>query len=159
MMRMKILTPIVACLVALGTAPAAGAQPSLVNDATDSAAVVRVVEQFHAALGAGDSTRAIALLDSAAMVLEGGDLETRSDYLRHHLPADIAFARAVRGERTVRRVTLSGDAAWIVSTSRASGTFNERPVDSEGVELVVLKRTAAGWRIAAIHWSSRRRSR
>jgi ketosteroid isomerase-like protein len=127
--------------------------------AADSAAVVRTVDRFHAALSLGDSATVAALLDPSAVVLESGEYEPRSDYLHHHLPADIAFARAVPSTRQVRRVTQSDGAAWVVSTSRASGTFNGRPVNSEGAELMVLTRTATGWRIAAIHWSSHRRTR
>ena len=33
-----------------------------------------------------------------------------------------------------------------------------RILESGGVELMVLTRTAGGWRISAIHWSSRRRT-
>jgi ketosteroid isomerase-like protein len=131
-------------------APGAGA---------DSIAVVRTVERFHAALSLGDIATVAALLDSSAVVLESGEYETRSDYLHHHLPADIGFARAVPSTRQVRRVAQRGSAAWVVSTSRASGTFNGRPVNSDGAELMVLTRTTAGWRIAAIHWSSHRRTK
>src|ERR671932_192849 len=50
------------------------------------------------------------------------------------LPADIAFARAVRSWRHVERVSIVGDAAWVVSTSRARGTFEGRAVNSVGAE-------------------------
>jgi ketosteroid isomerase-like protein len=136
----------------------AAAQPSHASrPAADSAAIVEVVTRFHAALEHGDSAGAATLLDQRAVILESGELETRTDYLRHHLAADIEFARTVRSTRQVRRVEQAGDGAWVITTSRATGTFAGRPVDSEGVELMTLARTPAGWRIAAIHWSSRRR--
>jgi ketosteroid isomerase-like protein len=136
----------------------AGAQPPRAStSAPDSAAIVEVVGRFHAALEHGDSAGAATLLHQRAVVLESGEYETRDDYLRHHLAADIAFARTVRSTRQVRRVDQAGDGAWVISTSRATGTFAGRPVDSEGVELMTLARTSAGWRIAAVHWSSRRR--
>jgi ketosteroid isomerase-like protein len=59
---------------------------------------------------------------------------------------------STRGEPTV---TVSGDVAWVVSTSRTTGTYRERQINSAGAELMVLSRTPEGWRIRAIHWSSR----
>ena len=123
----------------------------------DSAAVVDVINRFHDALAKGDSTAALALLTPDVIVLESGGVETRDEYRSHHLPGDIAFARAVPSERRVARVSVVGDAAWVSSTSTTRGTYRERPIDSFGAELIVLTRTSGGWRIAAIHWSSRRR--
>ena len=154
----KLLVTVAACVAAAGAADAVEAQVRPAQTpAVDSAAVVRTVERFHAALAAGDSVAATALLDTGVVVLESGGLETRSEYLQHHLPADIAFARAVGSTREVRAVTLRGNAAWVVATSRTTGTFEGRAIDSEGAELMVLTRTGDVWRIAAIHWSSHRR--
>jgi ketosteroid isomerase-like protein len=124
----------------------------------DSAEVARTVERFHQALAQGDSAAALSLLAPDATILESGGSETVAEYRSHHLPADIEFARAVPGTRSPIRVTGRGDAAWAVSTSITSGAFRGRPVNSSGAELMVLTRTADGWRIAAIHWSSRRRT-
>ena len=121
----------------------------------DSAAVAQVIGDFHAALSAGDSTAALHLLKDDAIILETGGVETKEQYRSHHLPGDIAFARAVRREPGPLRVVVSGDAAWATSTSAMRGTVRERDVNSQSVELMVLQRTAEGWRIAAIHWSSR----
>jgi ketosteroid isomerase-like protein len=157
-MTMKAGSAVVSGIVMLAGGGSAAAQPPRASStAADSAAIVDVVNRFHAALEHGDSAGAATLLDERAVILESGELETRPDYLRHHLAADIAFARTVRSSRQVGRVEQAGDGAWVISTSRATGTFSGRPVDSEGAELMVLSRTSAGWRIAAIHWSSHRR--
>ncbi|HEX2716928.1 MAG TPA: nuclear transport factor 2 family protein [Gemmatimonadaceae bacterium] len=124
---------------------------------SDSAAVAGTIERFHAALAAGDSLGALGLLAPDATVLESGGIETLAEYRAHHLPADIEFARAVSSVRTPSSVTVRGDAAWARSTSTSQGTFRGREVNSAGVELMVLTRTASGWRISAIHWSARRR--
>ena len=123
----------------------------------DSAAVLRVIEQYSAALAAGDSVRALALLTPDAVVLESGGMETRDEYRSHHLPADIAFSSSIPSQRTVRRVQVKGDMAWVASTSSSKGKFRGRAVNSIGAELIVLTRTPDGWRISAIHWSSRTR--
>jgi ketosteroid isomerase-like protein len=128
------------------------------GDVEDSAAVAHTVKRFHQALAAGDSAAVLALLTPDATILESGDSETVAEYRSHHLPADIEFARAVKEARTPIRATVRGDAAWAVSTSSTRGEFKGRAVNAAGAELVVLTRTPDGWRIAAIHWSSRRRT-
>lgn len=126
--------------------------------AADSAAVVATVGRFHGALAAGDTTAVLALLTPDAIVLENGVVETKEEYRAHHLPADIEFARAIASERTPVQVVVRGDVAWASGTSAARGEFRGRDVDAQGAELMVLTRTADGWRIAAIHWSSRARA-
>ncbi|HEX6133500.1 MAG TPA: nuclear transport factor 2 family protein [Longimicrobiales bacterium] len=143
------LFPGVALAVVIGVAPAAAQHPQ------DSAAVADVVLRYHGALAQGDSAAALALLLDDAVILESGGIETRQEYRSAHLRSDIAFARAVASERGPIRVTVRGDVAWAASTSTTKGRFRDRDVNSRGAELMVLTRTAAGWRIAAIHWSSR----
>jgi len=120
--------------LSLLTVPA-GAQAR--NAATDSAAVVAAAEKFHAALAAG--------------------LEDRAHYREHHLPGDIRFAMSASSKRAIGQVTVRGDVAWLVSTSTTTGESGGRAVNSQGAELMVLVRTPQGWKIAAVHWSSRRR--
>ena len=124
---------------------------------SDSANVVTVVARFHAALASGDSAAALGLLDRDALILESGAVETREEYRSHHLPADIEFARAIKTKQSFARVRLSGNVAWVASTSTTTGRFEDRPVNSDGAELVVLRKRPSGWVIAAIHWSSRAR--
>jgi uncharacterized GH25 family protein/ketosteroid isomerase-like protein len=134
-----------------------GRSGSAARPATDSAAVVAVVAQFHRAMSEGDSLAALALMAEDAVVLESGGFENRAEFRSHHLPADIEFARATKRESSVRRVTVRGDVAWVSSTSSAQGEFRGRAINSIGAELMVLMRTPTGWKISAIHWSSRAR--
>lgn len=133
----------------LGT-PAPGA-------ALDSAEVAGVVDRFHAALASADTATVLRLLAPDVVVQESGGVENLSEYRSHHLPADMAFAQAVKRERSPIRVKVSGDMAWATSTSTTVGEFRGRAVNSQGAELMVLRRGAEGWRIVAIHWSSRTR--
>lgn len=121
----------------------------------DSAEVVVVVARFHGALALGDSAAALGLLDRDAIILESGAAETRDEYRSHHLPADIEFARAVKSKQSVVGVSVSGTVAWVASISTTKGLFEGRQINSDGAELIVLRRTESGWKIAAIHWSSR----
>jgi ketosteroid isomerase-like protein len=123
--------------------------------AADSTAVTATVHAFHQALAAGDAGGALRLLAADAVILESGGRESRDEYAAHHLAEDIEFARAVPIERSALQITASGDVAWVNSTSLVRGTYRGRAIDAAGVELMVLSRTATGWVIRAIHWSSR----
>ncbi len=123
----------------------------------DSAAIVKTVDAFHSALSKGDTAAAIRTLAADVMVLESGDVETRADYIAHHLGADIEFVRAIPSVRKVLRVTRRGDAAWVASTSASKGSFKGREINSIGAELIVLSRVRGVWTIRSIHWSSARR--
>jgi ketosteroid isomerase-like protein len=123
----------------------------------DSIEIVGTVQRFHSVIAAGDSLAALALLTEDAIILESGGLETKAQFRDHHLPADISFAQSTKAERRTYSVTRRGDVAWVASTSGATGTFGGRAINSMGAELMVLVLTPSGWRISAIHWSSRAR--
>lgn len=144
-----------AVLGAISHAVGAGDLRAQVTSAADSVAVVEAIERYHAGLAEGDTAAVMALLASNAVILESGGMETREEYRSHHLPADMAFARAVPRERGSIRVRVHGHTAWAASLSTARGTYREREIDSRGAELMVLHRTEDGWLIEAIHWSSR----
>lgn len=121
----------------------------------DSAAAAAVIDRFHEALAAGDSAQVAVLLLPDVVILESGGIETREEYLGGHLNGDIAFAQAVSRERGPIDVRIHGDIALATSTSISRGEYRGRAVNSAGAELIVLRRTDDGWKIAAIHWSSR----
>ena len=131
------------------------AQRDASQRASDSAAVGGVVAKFHEALAAGDSASALRLLAEDVTVLESGGVETRAEYRSHHLPSDIGFARAIRSQRGAVHVRVRGDVAWTTAASTTQGEMNGRAINSGGAELMVLVRTPDGWKISAIHWSSR----
>jgi len=139
------------CALVSLTAPAA---PALAQVPDDSTAVAGVVARYHHALAAGDSALAVALLSPNAMILESGEVESLREYRSHHLPADIAFARAVKANRSPVHVTVRGDVAWTHATSTTRGIYRGKPVNATGAESMVLSRRADGWTISAIHWSS-----
>lgn len=130
--------------------------PLAASAQSDSAAVGQIVDAFHTALVATDSTAAMALLAPTAVVLEGGYLETRADYAAGHLGADMAFLSGMEREIIDRRIRIEGDLAWVSTTSHMAGTYYGKQIDSNGAELMVLSRHESGWLIEAIHWSSAR---
>lgn len=149
--RLACTTALVLCSIVLpGTVRAQS------SSRTDSADVIAAVARFHSALAAGDSAGALSLLAADVVIAESGGIEMRDEYRSHHLPADIEFARAISGVTADVRVTVRGDVAWLTSTSATRGEFRGRPINSRGAELIVLTRESGGWKIRAIHWSSRR---
>ncbi len=116
--------------------------------------VRRVVVQFHEALAGGDSAAVSNLLAPDLVILEGGRAETKTEYMSHHFHSDKAFLASVEKENEKITIEVENNVAWSTSTSRLYGSYREREIDSNSAELLVLKKTNGGWKIAAIHWSS-----
>lgn len=153
MTRLVRLATLTAALTLCGVAAPLSAQ----SNRSDSTAAVAAVEQFHAALAAGDSVRATALLATDVMVLESGAIQTRAEYLGHHLGADMAASKDSKAVRSLVQVRLIGGTAYVVSKSVTPPSGAEGSNGSEMAELMVLSKDASGWSIHAVHWSSRRR--
>jgi ketosteroid isomerase-like protein len=142
-------------LLTLGTATLGWAAAPL--QAQDTGAVAQVIEAFHAALAAGDSTTALSMLSDDVVILESGGTEDKDHYRNGHVSGDMRFAQAVPRERGDIDVRIVGDVAWASSTSLTQGRMGDREINSQGAELVVLVRDGGSWKISAIHWSSRSR--
>jgi len=123
---------------------------------TDTGEVKAAVEGFHQALIHADRAAVLAALSPDAVILESGESQTRAEYEREHLAEDIDFANATKTDRSPLVIKQEGNVAWTTATSKTTGTFQGRKVDSAGVELIVLTKDELGWRIRAIHWSSRK---
>jgi len=124
-----------------------------VVDADSSELNVRsVAKAFGEALKRGDVVTALALLHPEVVIFEGGRAETKEQYSRAHIHADIAFASVVRRETLRDTVIVQGDIAVYASESRARGRYRNRDLDLTTSETMVLTRTPDGWRIVHIRW-------
>jgi ketosteroid isomerase-like protein len=138
---------------------AAAVAPVVAQTAKDGEPLAKAaVAAFHEALNAGNAEAAMRLLAPDAVVMEGGDLETRKQYQDHHLAADIQFARSVKTVRSGIFATVVGEVAWVSSTSVTVASYNGRDINLNGAELMVLSKAPTGWLIRAIHWSSHERN-
>jgi ketosteroid isomerase-like protein len=133
--------------------PACAPAPTPHTDAE----VAGVLESFYAAIKRGDSSAAMQLIAPDAVFIESGNLETRAEYEKNHLPSDIAFERQVDGKRDPIRVTFAGDTAWAIATTEYDGAFEGSQVSFVSAQLMVLTYDSGAWRIRSIHWSSRPR--
>jgi len=142
-----------ALALALGVA-AAGAARAQAEPAVAEAEAA--LDAFHAALAAGDRDGALARLDPAVVIFEAGGAElSRDEYASHHLAGDMEFLAATTTERVDRRSGASGELVWVLTRSNTTGTFRGEDVSSRGTETALLARSANGWRIVHLHWSSR----
>jgi ketosteroid isomerase-like protein len=153
-----------ACLVLAGLSPAHArtaahgdtpAAAPAIAEAVDPAPAA-TVDEFSAALQAGDLDRVGALLADDVLVLESGGAErSKAEYFAGHAAADAAFLKQAHVQRTQRTVRVDGDHAWVGTESELHYSRDGQPATVLSTETMVLKRTPAGWRIVHIHWSSR----
>jgi uncharacterized protein (TIGR02246 family) len=142
------------------TDPHAGHHAAAPADAADPAdpaqPAIAVVEAFSSALKAGDLERVGALLADDVLVLESGGAErSKQEYLGHHAGADAEFLKDTHIQVTGRTARLAGDFAWVGTESEMHASKDGAPLTLLATETMVLARTADGWRIVHIHWSSR----
>lgn len=123
--------------------------------APEEGAIRELVEGFHAALAAGDSSAAIGYLHPDVLIYESGHAETLDEYRSGHLASDIEFSRAVSLTTLRSAVLPAPDLSLYLREYRVEGAFRGRSIDGVGVETMVFAPTPAGWRIRHIHWSSR----
>lgn len=117
---------------------------------------VQTVDAFHAALVGGEADKAAELLDDKALIYEEGDAEaSKQQYAEHHLPADIAFLKTMHETITKRSHDTAATLAWVATEGRMVGRYKDKDIDRTTTESMVLRRTAGGWRIVHIHWSSK----
>ena len=121
----------------------------------EEARVRATVEGFKDALRSGDGDAALALLHADVRIFESGHAETKEEYASGHLAGDMAFLSAVESTTTWSSVDVRADLAVYLSEYETTGTFRDREIDAHGTETMLLVRTANGWKIRHIHWSSR----
>jgi len=141
---MKLVSIAVAALVIASPAFAAGA-----------ATPASVVDAFGAALKAGDAAALENLLAPDVFIAESGGAERSfAEYAGHHMPADMAFTKAVSTTIKDRRIFEGGSLATVVTEAVSKGTYREKPVHSRLMETMTLQKSGDDWRIVHIHWSS-----
>ena len=114
--------------------------------------VVAIVNAFYGAISAGDTAAVMRLIAPDAVFVESGKIETRDEYEKNHLPADIEFESQVKGTRGPAQVTFYGsNTAWVISSAEYDEGNPEKYINTQ---LMVLTRDAGKWQIRTISWSS-----
>jgi ketosteroid isomerase-like protein len=134
----------------------AGAQLHVAPAANDA---VAAVERFSAALSSAALDTAAAELDASVLILESGGVErSRDEYLGGHAKHDAEFLKAAHITLKHRTAQASGDLAFVASESEIHAMKGKDMLMIASTETMVLRKSAAGWKIVHIHWSSRRAS-
>lgn len=108
------------------------------------------------ALSRGDEATVRQLLDENVLIFESGGVEaSMEEYAGHHMPADMAFIKAMDREVLSRRTYVDAPLAVVATRSRLTGEYRDQAVDTISTETLVLKQnTSDEWRVIHIHWSS-----
>lgn len=120
--------------------------------------VIKTLDAFHTAIIDNDSQAAKNLLAESVRILEGGNIETKEEYLSHHFHSDGKFQRSMKREVESRNVSIDGNTAWVSTQTHSWGTYSDRELDLTSLELAVLKKEGGNWKITALHWSSASRN-
>ena len=124
---------------------------------TDHAAdVTTAVNAFQTAMDTGDGPTVMKYIADDALMMEAGTIENRMEYEKNHLPADLEFAKGMTARRMPVQQAIRGDVAWVRTSTEFRGTFQGEPLALLGLETMVMTREPDGWKIKALHWSSRR---
>lgn len=122
-----------------------------------AAEAVAAVERFSAALGTGDLTAAGAELDPSVLILESGGAEhSRDEYLGGHAKSDAEFMKSAHVTLKRRTAHAAGELAWVGSESEIHAMKGADMLMIASTETMVVRKTAQGWKIVHIHWSSRK---
>jgi len=143
--------------VALAHGPEVQAKTAASSPVDDRAKpAVEVIEQFSAALQAGDLEQAGKLLADDVLILESGEAESsREEYLSGHAIHDADFLKGAHVVVMRRIARVEGPLAWVGTESELHTTKEGKSMTLLSTETMVLKQTDTGWRIVHIHWSSR----
>lgn len=145
-MRVILIASLAALLVGCAT-----------SAAVDIKGATSIVDEFQQRLRSGDTQAALQLLEQPLLVYEVGGVErSRDEYAAEHLGADAAFLKGATVRQLSRREGGSGEVAWVATETEVT-TAGDNPKVYLSTETMVLTRTAQGWRISHIHWSSRAR--
>lgn len=138
----NMFTP-AALVLTLIAAPAAATPPA------------ETVDAFHAALQNGRTQAALKLLAPNALIFEAGHIErSAAEYAAGHLAGDAAHAAKTMTRSVARHCILGADQAVIATESVSAARDGS---DTRiGTETMVLVKNESVWRIAHIHWSSRK---
>jgi|GEM_PF-199558 len=117
--------------------------------------VILIAMQLSDAIANGDIKSLRSLVSPDVLIFESGGMESSlAEYEGHHMPADMAFMKAMQREVTSQKVLDLGESVTVATRSRVHGMYKDKSVDLKSTETLVMKKVAGQWKIIHIHWSS-----
>ena len=111
--------------------------------------------QLSDAIAAGDIDTLKTIISPEVLIFESGGVESSlAEYEGHHMPADMAFMKAMTREVISQQVFDSGDSATVATRSHVHGIYKDQEIDVKSTETLVLQKVNGHWKVVHIHWSS-----
>ena len=134
----------------------ASAQASM----SDAASVEEWLKGYDAAFLSKDLTRIAAFYHPEVTIYEGAGINNGwVDYRDRHLGPELKSFENLEFAHTGTKVTLlaGGQSAYATSRYTIKAKMGDRMLDNEGLETLLLLKTADGWKIRHSHTSGRAR--
>lgn len=107
---------------------------------------------FHAALVAGDKANASEVLADDVTIYESGYVErSRAEYAEHHMPGDMAFAKASKRSVLQQSQRIEGNLAVIWEETETKTRIGGKDVVILGTETALLQKNGDNWKIVHVH--------
>jgi ketosteroid isomerase-like protein len=151
-----VLTGTVAALYTVTTLVAAPAQAT----SDDAAAIEAWLKGYDAAFVSKDLTKLAAFYHPDVTIYEGAGVNNGwADYRDRHLGPELKAFENLEFAHSDTKVTVlpGGQSAYAVSRYTIKAKMGDRMLDNEGLETLVLLKTADGWKIRHSHTSGRAR--
>lgn len=126
----------------------------------DAAGIAAWLKGYDAAFLTKDVTKLAPFYHSDVTIYEGTGINNGwADYRDRHLGPELKAFENLEFGHTDTKVTLmpGGESAYATSRYTIKAKMGERMLDSEGLETLMLVKTAEGWKIRHSHTSSRAR--
>mgnify|MGYP002629635786 CR=1 FL=1 len=133
---------------------------SAAQTAADAASVEAWLKGYDAAFMAKDLAKLATFYHPDVTIYEGTGINNGwADYRDRHLGPELKAFENLQFGHTETKVTMmpGGESAYATSRYTIKAKMGERELDSEGLETLVLVKTADGWKIRHSHTSSRAR--
>lgn len=129
------------------------------DDASDRAEVARVYQSYAEIWRRNDTTVPKGIMelftDDAVIMPHHGDprRDGKTAIADFWFPGGKVYGRVDRYTQTVEGVHINGDAAHIYGRFDLKFTFNGMVTENGGNQMAVMRRTDAGWKMAALIWN------
>ncbi|MFS8063072.1 MAG: nuclear transport factor 2 family protein [Luteimonas sp.] len=117
---------------------------------------VMVVNNFMAALSAGNFAAAREFLDPGVVVITNGSMRaSRDEYMAQQSKADAGYLQKAQRQMLRRDARAGANFAWVISEKLFRMQGGDKASALVTSETMLLAKADAGWKIVHIHWSSR----
>ena len=97
--------------------------------------------------------RTVLPVDTVVIYEVAGAERSASEYVNHHMLADMQFISTMHQENLEYGVKIYGNTAVSLSRTKMSGMQKGKMFEGETMETMILRNVGGQWKIDHIHWS------